>query len=434
MIDVRVTDIKGIRSRVTGIYASTDYYERKDLWQRLSVKLIADSEPWSMVGDFNCILSNEEKDGGQDKETWELNDFRNFIDNNDLIDIGFVGFPFTWNNKRHGWANIRQRLDRAIVNPQWRMKFPNGTLLHLPPGGSDHCPVLVRFEGPHSYKISRFIFYPRWAAKEACGRIVSECWSRNIRGSRWFRIQQKIKMCRQKLRHWRASNNLNSRSKMNDLKERLELENERVEFDAEEYRRIEEGMAQACLDEEKYWKDKAKVSWLRLGDKNTAFFHAKTIQRRVQNRIHGIEDKDGIWKEDRRDVERIIRDYFQHIFSSSNPTLFKEVLVGIRARVTNAMNRKLVGPISMSEDFHVCEFINRDSSSWKEDMVRQAFNQEDAEIILGIPLPRNDMVFNSKKWEPDGTCRLAVSDAVDFLEANAEKVQDSTGRPVGKAL
>lgn len=262
IIDVRITDLKGVRSRVTGIYASMDYSERKDLWQRLSAKVTAASEPWVMVGDFNCILSNEEKDGGQDKEAWELNDFRNFIDNNDLIDIGFVGFPFTWNNKRHGRANIRQRLDRAIVNPQWRVKFPNGTLLHLPPGGSDHCPILVRYEDRHPPKISRFIFDSRWASKDACDRIVAECWSRDIRGSRWFRIQQKIKLCRQKIRNWRAKNNLNSKVRMKGFQERLEMENERVDFDAEEYRRIEEGMAQACSDEEKYWKDRAKVSWL----------------------------------------------------------------------------------------------------------------------------------------------------------------------------
>ncbi|KAH7859981.1 hypothetical protein Vadar_007898 [Vaccinium darrowii] len=48
-------------------------------------------------------------------------------------------------------------------------------------------------------------------------------------------------------------------------------------------------------------------------------------------------------------------------------------------------------------------------------------------IIWRIWLCRNDMVFNSKKWEPDVACQLAASDAVDFLEVNTDKVQDSTG-------
>lgn len=57
------------------------------------------------------------------------------MDDNDLIDIGYVGYPFTWNNKRGGRANIRMRLDRAIVNPRWRSDFSLGALHHLPPGG-----------------------------------------------------------------------------------------------------------------------------------------------------------------------------------------------------------------------------------------------------------------------------------------------------------
>lgn len=111
-------------------------------------------------------MSNEEKDGDLDKEDWELNDFQCFIDNNDLIGIGYVGYPFTWNNKRNGVANIRQRLDRAVVNTQWRVGFPNGTLHHLPPGGSDHCPILLRCGGSPSPKVSRFIFDSRGAAKD----------------------------------------------------------------------------------------------------------------------------------------------------------------------------------------------------------------------------------------------------------------------------
>lgn len=56
---------------------------------------------------------------------------------------------------------------------------------------------------------------------------------------------------------------------------------------------------------------------------------------------------------------------------------------------TNGFKPRIIA--DFAKDFHVSEFINRCSSSWKEDLVRQAFNQEDAEHILGIPLPRYDM-------------------------------------------
>lgn len=74
-----------------------------------------------------------------------------------MIDIGYVGYPFTWNNKRGGRANIRMRLDRALVNPRWRIECPNGILLHLLPGGSDHCPVLLRYGPANPARMSMFI-------------------------------------------------------------------------------------------------------------------------------------------------------------------------------------------------------------------------------------------------------------------------------------
>lgn len=125
-----------------------------------------------IAGDFNAILSNEEKSGGRDKEEWELRDFRSFIDDNDLIDVGYVGYPFTWNNKRSGRANIRMRLDRVVANPRWQTDFPNRALHHLKPGGSDHCPILLRFGLAEVQQIPRFIFYSRWATQEECNSIV----------------------------------------------------------------------------------------------------------------------------------------------------------------------------------------------------------------------------------------------------------------------
>lgn len=30
------------------------------------------------------------------------------------VDLGFQGYPFTWNSKRPGEVNTRQRLDRVV--------------------------------------------------------------------------------------------------------------------------------------------------------------------------------------------------------------------------------------------------------------------------------------------------------------------------------
>lgn len=49
------------------------------------------------------------------------------------------------------------------------------------------------------------------------------------------------------------------------IADRLVHEYEKEEFDASEYRKVEDEMKQATAEEEEYWRCKSRVSWLKLG-------------------------------------------------------------------------------------------------------------------------------------------------------------------------
>ena len=67
------------------------------------------------MGDFNAISNQLEKEGGGAKSPSSIETFNSFIDDNSLIDIGMVGRPFTWSNRRRGDELIQERLDRFLV-------------------------------------------------------------------------------------------------------------------------------------------------------------------------------------------------------------------------------------------------------------------------------------------------------------------------------
>ncbi|KAH7853402.1 hypothetical protein Vadar_001983 [Vaccinium darrowii] len=349
IIDVAITDPNGVVCRFTGVYASTDASVRKTLWRALSEKACGITEPWVLMGDFNCILSNEEKSGGEEKADWEMADFRNFVWDNGLIDIGYVGYPFTWNNRRSGRENVRERLDRALVNSRWRVEFDSGFLRHLGPGGSDHCPILLHSSHVTGHTRKRFIFDSRWTTNLHCETIIKNSWRTSKPGSKWYVLQGKIKHCRRKLRSWRASGNLNSRINLQELEKQLESLYEADDFDGEEYKSLENKLKEASREEERYWRDKSRTDWLKLGDKNTSFFHAKTVQRRAQNRIRGLENENGIWMEGENEVENIVLGYFTGIFTSSNPYGFDEVLSCVQQRVSPVMNARLTRQVTAAE-------------------------------------------------------------------------------------
>lgn len=84
------------------------------------------------------------------------------VDDNGMIDLRFQGNPFTWTNKCNGRANIQERLDRALANAQWKLLFPNATVLHLPASQSDHCPLFLNTVQGTPQPLRPFKFETMW--------------------------------------------------------------------------------------------------------------------------------------------------------------------------------------------------------------------------------------------------------------------------------
>ena len=45
--------------------------------------------------------------------------------------------------------------------------------------------------------------------------------------------------------------------------------------------------------EEIMWQQRSKVQWMRLGDRNTKYFHLKALERKKENAINRIMDENG---------------------------------------------------------------------------------------------------------------------------------------------
>ncbi len=90
-----------------------------------------------------------------------------------------------------------------------------------------------------------------------------------------------------------------------------------------------------------YWKQRAQVAWLKEGDRNTKFFHSKATQRQKKNSLMGLMDKEGHWHQDPDKMEEIAVEYFDDIFTSTNPLDLESCTEGIERFVTNAMNHSL---------------------------------------------------------------------------------------------
>ena len=101
-------------------------------------------EAWVCLGDFNEMLSIDEKGGGHQRPERQMQQFRDALDDYGLMDSRYRGPKFTWFRRNGEEAGIFERLDRGVANSAWINTFHEGYIQHLTVASSDHRPIFLR--------------------------------------------------------------------------------------------------------------------------------------------------------------------------------------------------------------------------------------------------------------------------------------------------
>lgn len=194
IIDSRELDCKW---RITGFYGHPDVKYRHVTWNLLRTLANNNNLPWLCLGDFNEILSNSEKFGGNLKPEMQMNNFRNTLADCNLIEFPFIGPPFTWSRGKDEDI-VLERLDRAFATESWWNIFPNIHEVHLSHSYSDHCPILINEKQSSSpnrgMRKGIFRFERYWTEYEGCKNTVEQVW-RAIPSYRVDDISSKLQNC-----------------------------------------------------------------------------------------------------------------------------------------------------------------------------------------------------------------------------------------------
>ncbi|GJU38853.1 putative RNA-directed DNA polymerase [Tanacetum coccineum] len=252
------TDRKSIYC--TFIYASNDSKERRLLWADLGLyKLVVCGLPWVLLGDFNVALNMEDVCTGSSIMSSVMCDFKDCVNNIEVVDINSTGIHFTWNQKPKGRDGILKKLDRIMGNMDFIDSFQGANFLDM----------------------------------------VATHWNTSVDGYSMFQVVQKMKNLKKPIRKlMHDQGNLHDR--VTRLRSELDEIQKAIDRDPSNNSLRDEGAVyinafnEAKIEEESFLRQKAKIEWLEVGDSNSAYFHKTIKSRNQRSRIDVVRTMDNV--------------------------------------------------------------------------------------------------------------------------------------------
>ncbi|XP_023878054.1 uncharacterized protein LOC111990509 [Quercus suber] len=311
----------------TAIYASSRLAGRRILWSNIEKVGQLHDLPWLMIGDFNEILSEEDKFGGNHINLNRALEFKECLDSCNFVDLGFAGPKYTWTNKRQISDLILERLDRCFANPIWRIMYPEPVVTHLPRTFSDHHPVLIELWKPNANGLEQpFRFQTMWLLHPDFYRIVREAWPEGAN----LTMATTEFMRKAKKWNYEAFGNLFVKKKR--VLARLNgTQKELADYPSESLLSLEnqliEEYSSILLQEEEFWALKSKINAAAFGDRNTSYFHMNTVVRRQRNKIRCFKDGMGKWILEEEAVKEHILNGFMKLYSTDLVMSYRDFAV-----------------------------------------------------------------------------------------------------------
>ncbi|MCI03819.1 hypothetical protein A2U01_0024860, partial [Trifolium medium] len=97
------------------------------------------------------------------------------------------------------------------------------------------------------------------------------------------------------------------------------------------------------------WHQRSRAKWLMNGDRNTKYYHLKTVTRRRKNNIVMLKDENGHWIEDIDQLQRMANDFYIKLFSEDNIQREWHQTAITYPVIANDVMEKLAAPITQEE-------------------------------------------------------------------------------------
>ncbi|GAV89673.1 hypothetical protein CFOL_v3_33087 [Cephalotus follicularis] len=232
----------------------------------------------------------------------------------EVDDIRSVGRFFTWTNKRDGRSAVNKKLDRVLGNSGWHRDFKHNSAHFHNPGVSDHSLISVTMAAPRRTYNKPFKFLNCWVNDERFFSLVKHVWGQKVHGNPLEVVLSKLRNLKRELK--RTFKQPDPRTRKEAIRADLEaLQGSLLLHPTDgELLRQEKALLfklyKVKAEEESYFRQKSRITWLKLGDSNIKFFHRSVASLHHRNHIIKLQRMDGSWACSQEEIEQMTVDFF----------------------------------------------------------------------------------------------------------------------------
>ncbi|KAK1364869.1 hypothetical protein POM88_040430 [Heracleum sosnowskyi] len=235
----------------------------------------------------------------------EMREFNSWIEDSNLLEIPLENANFTW----IGPNGKRSRLYRAFSNSEWP-NLDDWNLKALSRKNSDHRGILLRAKqqnwGPKPFRV-----FNVWLRNSKLNKELEDHFSKSS-GLPNLYLQQKLRNVKHIIKTWNLSMNGNIFQRISELEDKVaKLEEENGPRN--ELAILKMSMEELCLIRDSMLKQKARVEWLKEGDRNSKRIHQAIQKRRARNSIKKLLCN-GRLSSDPLEIKQEAKEHFQQVF------------------------------------------------------------------------------------------------------------------------
>ncbi|XP_057791072.1 uncharacterized protein LOC131008195 [Salvia miltiorrhiza] len=335
------------RFRVAIVHGANDHTLRRKLWYDL---LHFTDGSTLFIGDFNAVKGAHEHLSSVMPSRTSCSEFCRFIDDTGFLEPPSTGLQFSWSGRRFLPSHVESLLDRALVSPSFDQSW-NAINTHvLPRITSDHSPIILQCS-PHVARGRRaFRFLNMWTDHPGFMEVVGNSWAEQISTPcPILRVMLKLKRLKRVLKDWNYSVFGNIDTQLATYNQDLAAIQDQISREGyNDDNFLEEISKQAAINtlltrKNTHLQQQSRLTWLKDGDRNTAFFHRMLRHRKTGLLINHLMI-DGVAEYNQVAIEQHIVEHFSNLFSQGglNNVNMLELEANIDPHITDEQNLELI--------------------------------------------------------------------------------------------